>query len=48
VPGGTFSGNNVEISKTFMLLQVEYEAVGFTHRGSGAGGGSQYPLYIKT
>jgi len=48
VPGGTFTGNNVEISKTFMLLQVEYEAAGFTHRGSGTGGGSQYPLYVKT
>ena len=46
-PGGTFAGDNVDISKRFMMLQVEYEAVGFTHKQSGSGG-SNHRLYIKT
>ena len=46
-PDGTFYGNNVEIAKRFMGLQVEYEAAGFTHRGSGTGT-SKYKLFVKT
>ena len=46
-PGGTFRGDNVDISKRFMALQVEYEADGFTHSGSGSGG-SKHRLFIKT
>lgn len=46
-PDGTFYGNNVDISKRFMALQVEYEAAGFT-RQQGGTGGSKHRLYIKT
>jgi hypothetical protein len=46
-PGGTSTGDNVEISKRFMLLQVDYEAAGFSHRSSGTGS-SPFPLFIKT
>jgi hypothetical protein len=45
--GEAFRGDNIQISKDFMLLQIGYEADGFTHRGSGTGG-SPYPLFIKT
>jgi hypothetical protein len=45
--GGPHTGNNIEISKRFMLLQIEYLAAGFTHSGSGIGG-SPHPLFIKT
>jgi hypothetical protein len=42
-----FTGDNVDISKRFMMLQVEIEAEGFTHSQSG-NAGSQYRLYVKT
>jgi hypothetical protein len=45
--GETHKGDNVEISKRFMLIQIEYEAAGFRVQSSGTGG-SPYPLYIKT
>jgi len=47
-PGGTSTGDNVAISKQFMLLQVEYEAEGFGRRNSNSGSGGSYPLFIKT
>jgi len=47
IPGGSFTGDNVAISKQFMLLQIEYEAAGFSHRQS-ASGGSSYPLFVKS
>jgi hypothetical protein len=46
-PDGTFFGNNVDISKRFMALQVEYEAAGFTKQQVGPAG-SKHRLYIKT
>jgi hypothetical protein len=46
-PGGTFRGDNVDISRRFMTLQVEFESEGFTHSGSGTGG-SKHRLFIKT
>lgn len=46
-PDGTFYGNNVDISKRFMTLQVEYEAAGFTRQQCGTGG-TKHRLYIKT
>jgi hypothetical protein len=45
-PDGTFYGNNADISKRFMALQVEYEALGFTRRQSGTGA-STHRLFIK-
>lgn len=45
-PGGSFTGDNVTISKQFVLLQVEYEAEGFTLLTSSSGGGT-HRLYIK-
>ena len=39
--------DNVEVSKRFMILEIEYGAVGFTRSNSGAGGGSSHPLYIR-
>ena len=45
--GETIVADNKEISKRFMLLQIEYEAEGFTRQSSGTGG-SPYPLFIKT
>jgi hypothetical protein len=45
--GAVFTGDNVDISKRFMMLQVEIEAEGFTHSQSG-NAGSQYRLYVKT
>jgi hypothetical protein len=38
-------GDNVEISKRFMVLQVEYEAAGFNCKGSSTGG-NPYQLFI--
>jgi len=38
--------DNVEISKRFMVQQIEYEAAGFGRSGSGAGG-SLHPLFIR-
>ena len=37
--------DNVEISRRFMLLEVNYRAAGFKRSGSGTGG-SPHPLYI--
>ena len=37
--------DNEEISKRFMVLQIEYEAAGF-RRGGSASGGSPHPLFI--
>jgi hypothetical protein len=45
--GSVFTGDNVDISKRFMMLQVEIEADAFTHSQS-ANTGSQYRLYVKT
>jgi hypothetical protein len=47
-PGGTSMVDNVEISKRFMLLQVEYEAAGFRVRNSNSGSGGPHHLFIKT
>jgi hypothetical protein len=38
-------GNNKEVSKRFMALQIEYEAAGF-RRSSSATGASPHPLFI--
>ncbi len=38
-------GNNEEISKRFMLLQIEYQVAGFTRTGSGSGN-TLYRLFI--
>jgi len=46
-PGGTFVGNNVDVSKRFMTQQVTYEVDGFGRTSSGSGG-SKHRLYIKT
>jgi hypothetical protein len=40
-------GDNVEISKRFMMMFVEYEAAGF-RRGNAGIGVSPYPLYIHS
>jgi hypothetical protein len=45
--GGTFTSDNVGISKQFMLLQVEYEAEGFRNASSGTGA-SPHRLFIRT
>jgi hypothetical protein len=46
-PGEILSGNNVEISRHFLLAQLEYEAQGFRYNGGGSGG-SKHPLFIRT
>jgi hypothetical protein len=38
-------GDNAEISRRFMLLEVNYRAAGFNRSGSGTGG-SPHPLFI--
>jgi hypothetical protein len=43
--GETFIGNNEEISKRFMVLQIEYEAAGFGRSASGTDG-SPHRLFI--
>jgi hypothetical protein len=43
--GERITGDNKEISKRFMVLQIEYEAAGFTRSGSGTGG-SPHQLFI--
>jgi hypothetical protein len=43
--GEKLTGDNVEISKRFMMMQVEYEAEGFTHNSSGTGS-TPHRLYI--
>jgi hypothetical protein len=45
-PGGTFRGNNIDISKQFASLQIELEDAGFTRQGHGSPGGT-YKLYLK-
>jgi hypothetical protein len=45
--GEPIIADNKEISKRFMLLQIDYEADGFTRQSSGTGG-SPHPLFIKT
>jgi len=45
-PDGTFYGNNADISKRFMALQVEYEALGFTRQQSRTGA-TKHRLFIK-
>jgi hypothetical protein len=44
--GARVIGDNVEISKLFSVLQVEYEAAGFERTGSGTGG-SLHRLFIR-
>ncbi len=39
-------GDNEEISKRFMVQQIEYEAAGFIRSGSGTGG-SPHRLFIS-
>jgi len=46
-PGSPFIGDNVQVSKQFGLLQVEYEAAGFHVRNAGTGGGP-HQLFIRT
>jgi hypothetical protein len=43
--GETPTGDNVEISKRFMILQIEYEAAEFERSSSGSGG-SPHRLFI--
>jgi hypothetical protein len=45
--GEKIIANNVEISKRFVLLEIDYAAAGFTHGGSGKSGGSPYPIFIR-
>lgn len=45
--GEKIVADNVEISKRFVLMEVEYRAAGFTHGGSGQSGGSPYPIFIR-
>lgn len=45
--GETLTGDNVEISKLFMMMFVDYEAQGFTRNSAGTGG-SLHRLYIHT
>jgi len=44
--GERITGDNTEISKRFMVLQIDYEAAGFQRATSGSGGGS-YRLYVR-
>lgn len=46
-PGDTLFGDNVAISRHFMLIQLEYEKEDFRYNGGGSGG-SKYPLFMKT
>ena len=43
--GEKFFGDNLEISKRFMMMQVEYQAAGFTRSTAGTGS-SPYRLYV--
>jgi hypothetical protein len=45
--GETVTGDNVEISKQFMIMYVQYEASGF-NRNSAGSGVSPYKLFIHT
>jgi hypothetical protein len=44
--GSKFIADNVEISKRFVLLEVEYKAEGFTFGGDGSGN-TKHPLFIR-
>lgn len=44
--GETVVGDNEEVSKRFMVLQIEYEAAGFGRSGSGTSA-SAYRLFIR-
>ena len=45
--GEQFTGDNIEISKRFMIVQVEFEAAGFTRQNAGTGV-SPHRLFIHT
>ena len=45
--GETRYGNNVEISRHFMLMQLEFETQGYRYSGGGSGG-SKHELLIRT
>jgi hypothetical protein len=45
--GQTFYGNNAEISRQFMLTQLEIETQGFRYSGGGTGG-AHHELFIRT
>jgi hypothetical protein len=45
--GELFVGDNVVISRHFLLAQLDLETQGFRHSSSGSGG-NKYPLFIKT
>jgi hypothetical protein len=45
--GETLYGDNVEISRQFMLIQLELEAQGFRYNGGGTGG-NKHQLFIRT
>ena len=44
--GEALYGNNVEISRQFQLIQLEFETQGFRYRGGGSGG-SKHELFIR-
>ena len=46
-PGGTFTGDNVDISRQVMAQQVSFNGEGFTRRSSSTGA-SKHQLFIKT
>jgi hypothetical protein len=45
--GEIVCGHNKEISRHFMITQLDWEVEGFRQTGSGSGG-SKFPLYIRT
>jgi len=45
--GETLFGDNLAISRHFMLAQLDYEAQGFRYNGGGSGG-SKHPLLLRT
>jgi hypothetical protein len=45
--GETAVGDNIEISKRFMIKHIEYLAAGFTRNMAGSGS-SKYPLFVST
>jgi hypothetical protein len=46
-PGDSRLGDNVGISRHFMLIQIEWEAQGFRYNGGGSSA-SKHPLFMKT
>jgi hypothetical protein len=46
-PGAAVYGDNKEISRKFLLAQLEYQTQGFRYNG-GHSGGSKHELYINT